>query len=52
MPSVIKIPKELADELDRLAEAEHMALANQVPLLTDNRKHFPMSELKLFPLPE
>ena len=28
-----------------------VALANQSPLLTDNRKHFPMPELKLFPLP-
>lgn len=29
-----------------------VALGNQVPLLTDNRKHFPMPELQLFPLPE
>lgn len=29
-----------------------VALANRVPLLTDNRKHFPMVELKLIPLPE
>src|ERR1700690_2608145 len=29
-----------------------VALANQVPLLTDNTKHFPMPELQLVPLPE
>jgi predicted nucleic acid-binding protein len=29
-----------------------VALTNDVPLLTDNRKHFPMPELQLFPLPE
>ena len=29
-----------------------VAIANQSPLLTDNRKHFPMPELNLFPLPE
>jgi predicted nucleic acid-binding protein len=29
-----------------------VALANQVPLLTDNKKHFPMPELQLIPLPE
>ena len=29
-----------------------VALANEVPLLTDNRKHFPMPELRLLPLPE
>jgi len=29
-----------------------VALANGLPLLTDNRKHFPMPELELFPLPE
>jgi predicted nucleic acid-binding protein len=29
-----------------------VALANQVPLLTDNRKHFPMQELQLLSLPE
>ena len=29
-----------------------VALANRAPLLTDNRKHFPMAELTLFPLPE
>ena len=29
-----------------------VALANQSPLLTDNRKHFPMPELTLFPLPD
>ncbi|MGO9263076.1 MAG: type II toxin-antitoxin system VapC family toxin [Bryobacteraceae bacterium] len=29
-----------------------IALSNQVPLLTDNRKHFPMPELKLLPLPD
>ena len=29
-----------------------VALANQSPLLTDNRKHFPMPELNLFPLPD
>jgi predicted nucleic acid-binding protein len=28
-----------------------IALANGVPLLTDNVKHFPMPELQLFPLP-
>ena len=28
-----------------------VALSNEVPLLTDNRKHFPMPELQLFPLP-
>ena len=28
-----------------------VALANRAPLLTDNRKHFPMAELKLLPLP-
>jgi predicted nucleic acid-binding protein len=28
-----------------------VALANQVPLLTDNRKHFPMPELELLHLP-
>ena len=28
-----------------------VALSNKVPLLTDNRKHFPMPELKLIPLP-
>jgi predicted nucleic acid-binding protein len=29
-----------------------VALDYRVPLVTDNRKHFPMPELKLFPLPE
>ncbi len=29
-----------------------VAIANQSPLLTDNRKHFPMPELNLFPLPD
>jgi len=29
-----------------------IALSNDVPLLTDNKKHFPMAELQLFPLPE
>jgi tRNA(fMet)-specific endonuclease VapC len=29
-----------------------IALSNQVPLLTDNGKHFPMPELKLLPLPD
>lgn len=29
-----------------------VALANRSPLLTDNRKHFPMPDLKLLPLPE
>lgn len=28
-----------------------VALANNLVLLTDNRKHFPMPELHLFPLP-
>jgi predicted nucleic acid-binding protein len=28
-----------------------VALANGMSLLTDNAKHFPMSELRLFPLP-
>lgn len=28
-----------------------VALSNGVPLLTDNRKHFPMPELQLLPLP-
>ena len=28
-----------------------VALAYDLPLLTDNRKHFPMAELRLFPLP-
>ena len=28
-----------------------VALANQVPLLTDNRKHFPEEGLQLWPLP-
>jgi len=28
-----------------------VALRNEVPLLTDNRKHFPMPELQLLPLP-
>ena len=28
-----------------------VALGGQVPLLTDNRKHFPMPELQLMPLP-
>jgi len=28
-----------------------VALSTKVPLLTDNRKHFPMPELKLIPLP-
>ena|ERR1700682_5065001 len=28
-----------------------VALANGLDLLTDNRKHFPMPELNLFPLP-
>ncbi|MBI4906869.1 MAG: PIN domain-containing protein [Acidobacteria bacterium] len=27
------------------------ALQNNLPLLTDNRKHFPMQDLVLFPLP-
>ena len=27
-----------------------VAMANQSPLLTDNRKHFPMPKLNLFPL--
>ena len=29
-----------------------VALSNHVPLLTDNRRHFPMAELQLYPLPE
>jgi tRNA(fMet)-specific endonuclease VapC len=29
-----------------------VALSGEVPLLTDNRKHFPMPELQLLPLPE
>jgi predicted nucleic acid-binding protein len=29
-----------------------VALGNRVPLLTDNGKHFPMSGLQLFPIPE
>ncbi len=29
-----------------------VALANQVPLLTDNRRHFPEEGLDLWPLPE
>lgn len=29
-----------------------IALANGLPLLTDNRKHFPMPELTLYPLPQ
>ena len=29
-----------------------VALTNQSPLLTDNRKHFPMPDLNLFPLPD
>ena len=28
-----------------------VALSNEAPLLTDNRKHFPMPELQLIPLP-
>ena len=28
-----------------------VALSHGLPLLTDNRKHFPMSELQLLPLP-
>jgi len=28
-----------------------LALSNDAPLLTDNRKHFPMPELQLIPLP-
>jgi predicted nucleic acid-binding protein len=27
-----------------------VALSNEAPLLTDNRKHFPMPELQLLPL--
>jgi len=29
-----------------------VALSHQAPLLTDNRKHFPMPELQLLPLPD
>jgi predicted nucleic acid-binding protein len=29
-----------------------VALSNRAPLLTDNGKHFPMSGLQLFPMPE
>ena len=29
-----------------------VALVNQSPLLTGNRKHFPMPDLNLFPLPD
>jgi predicted nucleic acid-binding protein len=29
-----------------------VALGNETPLLTDNRKHFPMPELELLTLPE
>jgi predicted nucleic acid-binding protein len=29
-----------------------VALTNAVPLLTDNRKHFPMPELQIYPLPD
>ena len=29
-----------------------VALSNAVPLLTDNRRHFPMPELQLLPLPD
>jgi predicted nucleic acid-binding protein len=29
-----------------------VALSNGVPILTDNRKHFPMPELQLVPLPD
>ena len=28
-----------------------MALEYRLPLLTDNRKHFPMPEIQLYPLP-
>jgi hypothetical protein len=28
-----------------------IAMTHGLPLLTDNRKHFPMEELKLLPLP-
>jgi len=28
-----------------------VALSNTTPLLTDNRKHFPMPELEILPLP-
>jgi len=28
-----------------------VALSNETPLLTDNRKHFPMADLELLPLP-
>jgi hypothetical protein len=29
-----------------------VALSRRLPLLTDNRKHFPMPELELLPLPD
>lgn len=29
-----------------------VAVINAAPLLTDNRKHFPMPELRLLPLPD
>jgi hypothetical protein len=29
-----------------------VALSDEVPLLTDNPKHFPMPELRRLPLPE
>jgi predicted nucleic acid-binding protein len=29
-----------------------VALTNEAPLLTGNRKHFPMSDLRLLSLPE
>ena len=28
-----------------------VAMSNEVPLLTDNRKHFPMPDLRLLPMP-
>jgi predicted nucleic acid-binding protein len=29
-----------------------VGIGNQIPLITDNRKHFPMPELQHFPIPE
>jgi len=38
-------------ELAKGAAAAQVAIHNDAPLLTDNVKDFPMSDLELYPLP-
>jgi hypothetical protein len=43
----------IRDEVQRMSQrgALKVAIAHRLSLLTDNKKHFPMSELSMQPLP-